>query len=73
MVQRVDSGGGPKLLEELHNRGLTDCIKTVEAVDEEATLKAVEAGALPQEVLADCLEIKEVVMLKLTAPKKSKK
>lgn len=73
IVQERKSIEESKLLEELHNRGLTDCIKTVEAVDEEATLKAVEAGALPQEVLADCLEIKEVVMLKLTAPKKSKK
>ncbi len=73
IVQERKSIEEPKLLEELHSRGLTDCIKTVEAVDEEATLKAVEAGSLPQEVLADCLEIKEVVMLKLTAPKKSKK
>jgi hypothetical protein len=63
----------PKLLEELRNRGLTDCIKTVEAVDEEATLKAVEAGTLPQEVLMECLKVTEVVVLKLTAPKKSKK
>lgn len=73
IVQERKSIEEPKLLEELHSRGLTDCIKTVEAVDEEATLKAVEAGTLPQEVLADCLEIKEVVMLKLTAPKKNKK
>lgn len=73
IVQERKNIEEPKLLEELHSRGLTDCIKTVEAVDEEATLKAVEAGTLPQEVLADCLEIKEVVMLKLTAPKKSKK
>ena len=63
----------PKLLEELHNRGLVDCIKTVEAVNEEATLQAVEAGTLPQEVLADCLKVQEVVMLKLTAPKKGAK
>ena len=63
----------PKLLEELHNRNLTSCIKTVEAVDEEATLQAVEAGELPQEVLVDCLAVTEVVTLKLTAPKKAKK
>ena len=73
IVQERKSIEEPKLLEELHTRGLTDCIKTVEAVDEEATLKAVEAGTLPQEVLAECLEIKEVVMLKMTAPKKAKK
>ena len=73
IVQERKSIEEPKLLEELHSRGLTDCIKTVEAVDEEATLKAVEAGTLPQEVLAECLKVTEVVMLKLTAPKKSKK
>lgn len=73
IVQERKSIEEPKLLEELHSRGLTDCIKTVEAVDEEATLKAVEAGALPQEVLAECLKVTEVVMLKLTAPKKAKK
>lgn len=63
----------PKLLAILHEKGLDTCIKTVEAVDEDATLEAVEAGQLPQEVLADCLEIKEIVMLKMTAPKKAKK
>ena len=40
--------------------------------DEDATPKAVEAGELPQEVLADALKVTEVVMLKLTAPKKAK-
>ena len=73
IVQERKSIEEPKLLEELHNRGLTACIKTVEAVDEEATLKAVEADTLPQEVLAECLKVTEVVMLKLTAPKKAKK
>lgn len=63
----------PKLLEELHERGLAECIKTVEAVDEDATLQAVEAGRLPQEVLADCLSVQPIVTLKLTAPKKSAK
>lgn len=72
IVQERKSIEEPKLLEELHSRGLTDCIKTVEAVDEEATLKAVEAGTLPQEVLAECLKVTEVVMLKLTAPKGKK-
>lgn len=73
IVQERKSIEEPKLLEELHSRGLTECIKTVEAVDEEATLKAVEAGTLPQEVLAECLKVTEVVMLKLTAPKNTKK
>ena len=73
IVQERKSIEEPKLLAELHNRGLIECIKTVEAVDEEATLKAVEAGTLPQEVLAEYLKVTEVVMLKLTNPKKAKK
>lgn len=73
IVQERKSIDEPKLLEELHSRGLTSCIKTVEAVDEDATLEAVESGDLPADVLAECLEVKEVVVLKLTAPKKSKK
>lgn len=73
IVQERKSIDEPKLLEELHSRGLTACIKTVEAVDEDATVKAVEAGELPQEVLTECLDIKEVVVLKMTAPKGSKK
>lgn len=73
IVQERKSMDEPKLLEELHTRGLENCIKTVEAVDEEATLQAVEAGTLPQEVLAECLKVQEVVVLKLTAPKKGAK
>lgn len=73
IVQERKSLDEEKLLEELHTRGLTSCIKTVEAVDEEATLKAVEEGAFPQEVLAECLKVTEVVVLKLTAPKNAKK
>ena len=73
IVQNRNKIDETKLLEELHNRNLIHCIKTVEAVDEEATLKAVEAGELPQEVLAECLTVTEVVVMKLTAPKKSKK
>ena len=73
IVQNRNKIDETKLLEELHNRNLTHCIKTVEAVDEEATLKAVEAGELPQEVLAECLTVTEVVVMKLTPPKKGKK
>lgn len=73
IVQNRNKIDEEKLLEQLHQRGLQSCIKTVEAVDEEATLKAVENGELPQEVLADCLTVTEVVVLKLTAPKKGKK
>lgn len=73
IVQERKSMDEPKLLEALHERNLTGCIKTVEAVDEDATLKAVEAGELPAEVLTECLNVTEVVMLKMTAPKKAKK
>lgn len=73
IVQNRKKIDEPKLLGALHERNLTGCIKTVEAVDEDATLQAVEAGELPQEVLAECLEVTEVVTLKLTAPKKAKK
>ena len=73
IVQERKSIDEPKLLEELHNRNLTSCIKTIEAVNEEATIQAVEAGELPAEVLAECLAVKEVISMKLTAPKKSKK
>lgn len=73
IVQSRKSINEAELLEELHNRNLTSCIKTVEAVDEDATLQAVESGELPADVLANYLEVKEVVTLKLTAPKKAKK
>ena len=71
IVQERKSMDEEKLLAELHERNLTSCIATKEVVDEDATLKAVEAGELPQEVLADALKVTEVVMLKLTAPKKA--
>ena len=66
IVQERKSMDEEKLLAELHERNLTSCIATKEVVDEDATLKAVEAGELPQEVLADALKVTEVVMLKLT-------
>lgn len=72
IVQERKSMDEPKLLEALHDRNLTGCIKMVEAVDEDATLQAVEAGDLPADVLAECLKVNEVVMLKMTAPKAKK-
>ena len=72
IVQNRKKIDEPKLLEILHAKNLTYCIQTVEAVDEEATLQAVEAGELAQEELAECLAVTEIVTLKLTAPKKSK-
>ena len=66
IVQERKSMDEEKLLAELHERNLTSCIATKEVVDEDATLKAVEAGELPQEVLADALQVTEVVMLMAT-------
>jgi hypothetical protein len=62
-----------RLLSELHERGLEDCISFKEVVDEDTTMQAVEAGRLPQEVLTDCLKVTPIVTLKLTAPKKGGK
>lgn len=62
IVQERKSMDEEKLLAELHERNLTSCIATKEVVDDDATLKAVEAGELPQEVLADALKVTEVVM-----------
>jgi hypothetical protein len=61
------------VLESLKERGLTGCIKTVEAVDEAAVLTAIEEGEYPAEELQKALTVKEVVMLKMTAPGKTKK
>lgn len=63
IVQERKSMDEEKLLAELHERNLTSCIATKEVVDEDATLKAVEAGELPQEVLADALKVTEVVVI----------
>lgn len=57
IVQERKSMDEEKLLAELHERNLTSCIATKEVVDEDATLKAVEAGELPQEVLADTEDV----------------
>lgn len=73
IVQNRKSMDEKMVLESLKERGLTSCIKTVEAVNEEAVLAAVEAGEYPAEELQKALTVKEVVMLKLTAPGKQKK
>ena len=73
VVQNRKSMDEKMVLESLKERGLTSCIKSVEAVNEEAVLAAVEAGEYPAEELQKALTVKEVVMLKLTAPGKQKK
>lgn len=73
IVQQRKSMDEKVVLESLKERGLENCIKTVEAVDEAAVLAAVEAGEYPAEELQKALTVKEVVMLKMTAPGKQKK
>lgn len=73
IVQNRKSMDEKMVLESLKERGLTSCIKTVEAVNEEAVLAAVEAGEYPAEELQKAFTVKEVVVLKMTAPKKEKK
>ena len=64
-VEERKSFDKERLLSELHDRGLEKCIKTVEDIDEDATIKAVEDGDFPQETLAECLDVKEIVLNKM--------
>lgn len=73
ITQQRKSIDEERLLGELYSRKLEDCISFKEVVDEDATMAAVEAGRLPQAVVSECLKVQEVVVLKLTAPKKGVK
>lgn len=73
IVQNRKSMDEKGVLESLKEKGLTQCIKTVEAVDEPQVLKAIEAGQYSAGELQKYLTVKEVVMLKLTDPAKVKK
>jgi hypothetical protein len=73
ITQQRKSLDEERLLGELHSRKLEDCISFKEVVDEDATMAAVEDGRLPQGVVAECLKVQEVVVLKLTAPQKGAK
>lgn len=73
IVQNRKSMDEKGVLESLKEKGLTQCIKTVEAVDEPQVLEAIEAGEYTAEELQKYLTVKEVVMLKLTDPAKVKK
>lgn len=72
VVQNRKSMDEAGVLESLKEKGLSQCIKTVEAVDEGKVLEAIEAGDYPAEELQKYLTIKEIVMLKMTAPAKKK-
>ena len=73
IVQNRKSMDEKGVLESLKEKGLTQCIKTVEAVDEPQVLKAIETMEYSAEELQKYLTVKEVVMLKLTDPAKVKK
>lgn len=72
VVQNRKSMDEAGVLESLKEKGLSQCIKTVEAVDEDKVLEAIEDGDYPAEELQKYLTIKEIVMLKMTAPAKKK-
>lgn len=72
VIQNRKSMDEAGVLESLKEKGLSQCIKTVEAVDEDKVLEAIEAGDYPAEELQKYLKIKEIVMLKMTAPAKKK-
>lgn len=72
VIQNRKSMDEAGVLESLKEKGLSQCIKTVEAVDEDKVLEAIEAGDYPAEELQKYLNIKEIVMLKMTAPAKKK-
>lgn len=72
VVQNRKSMDEVGVLESLKEKGLSQCIKTVEAVDEDKVLEAIEAGDYPAEELQKYFTIKEIVMLKMTAPAKKK-
>ena len=72
VVQNRKSMDEAGVLESLKEKGLSQCIKIVEAVDEDKVLEAIEAGDYPAEELQKYLTIKEIVMLKMTAPAKKK-
>jgi len=71
-VQNRKSMDEQGLLAELKEKGITAGIKTIEAVDEDGVMGAIEAGDYSADELKKFLSVKEVVVLKLTAPGKKK-
>lgn len=72
IVQTRKSMDEAGLLAELKERGITAGIKTVEAVDEAGVMEAITAGDYSADELKKFYKAKEVVVLKMTAPKKGK-
>lgn len=72
IVQNRKSMDEKGLLAELKEKGITSGIKTIEAVDEAGVMGAIEAGEYSADELKKFLTVKEVVMLKMTAPGKQK-
>jgi hypothetical protein len=72
IVQNRKSMDEAGLLEDLKEKGISKGIKTIEAVDEEGVMEAITAGEYTAEDLQKFLTLKEVVVLKMTAPGKKK-
>lgn len=72
IIQRRKSLNEEGLLKELKEKGITQGIKTIEAVDESGVLAAIESGEYKAEELQKFYSEKEVVTLKMTAPGKKK-
>jgi len=72
-VQNRKSLDEKMLLVDLKEKGITSGIKTIEAVDEEGVMRAIEAGEYTAAELQPFVTVKQVVVLKMTAPKKGNK
>jgi len=72
IVQTRKSMDEDGLLAELKEKGITAGIKTIEAVDEAGVMEAITAGDYSADELKKFYKAKEVVVLKMTAPKKGK-
>ena len=69
--KQVQTADAEKLLQRLKDLGATDCIKTVEVVNEEALEDAIYNGKISPAMLEDCFSVK--VVPTLTVKKASKK
>ena len=72
IVQNRKSMDEAGLLAELKEKGISEGIKVTEAVDEDGVMEAITAGKYTADELQKFLSVKEVVVLKMTAPKKGK-
>ena len=72
IVQNRKSMDEAGLLAELKAKGISEGIKVTEAVDEDGVMEAITAGKYTADELQKFLTVKEVVVLKMSAPGKGK-